>query len=693
MDKRKLSKIPRPVASEQMIDMARELSETYLITTEMAENEILLLNFFEVAKLKKGKTEAAYRTFFSHEDYITQNLEVSNVKWITASLMNLGIIGYRDNEKDKKIYSLKDSIKLKKFFESKGDDLWKKINKFQNGVLKKRLKIKHDKEKNAIDRLMEPIKEPPKELKKWAFDVALGFSRYLVYKEIKKGKVECECTYCKEKKVLNRAETKLKDNEKGKCPFCGADVIQKARGRLPAWISDERWIMYIEKYNKGVVLRYFQAFREIDSSLEVSDKFGEYCRTYYEFHNRKAVEKWSFEFAHFKQTSEVRWCKALGKIPLLNCCLYPENLPEVWEDTEMKYSALEILSRSNKSKTTRYEVALSVYLNFPKLEWLIKMGLNNLVCDCIDGRNSINIRTSGKTIYEILKLDKLNVRLLQEVNGNDRILQILQYAQKVAYRFKADELKRFYKAFGTDTSLIEKVNRKTTLHKILKYLENESKRYTSKDKRNNFLPGTNRYYEICERNDHRGLNRIARDWKEYIGWCKDLGYDINNMFIYLPKGFKAVHDRTYREYQALLDKKAKAEKEKQEKLARMRMEETKRMMKEIFSGNGESNAFQIRGKGLMIVIPSSLEDIKREGEVLHHCVGTYTERVAKGETNIFFVRKEKEPSVPYFTVEYKNGKVAQCRGSHNQGMPSQVEAFVKVFEQKMQEAERKRKAG
>ena len=691
MDKRKLSKIPRPIASEQMIDMARELSETYLITTEMAENEILLLNFFEVAKLKQGKTEAAYRTFFSHEDYITQNLEVSNVKWITASLMNLGIIGYRDNGKDKKIFSLKEGIRLKKFFKSKEDDLWRKIEEFQNGVLKKRLGIKHDKEKNAIDRLMEPIKEPPKELKKWAFDVALGFSRYLVYKEIKKGKVECECTYCKEKKVLNRAETKLKDNEKGKCPFCGSDVIQKARGRLPEWILDERWIMYIEKYNEGVVLRYFKAFRKIDSSLEVSDKFREYCRTYYEFHNGEKIEKWSFEFAHFKQTSEVRWCKSLGKIPLLACCLYPVNLPKVWKDTEMKYSALEILSRNNKSQTTRYEVALSVYLNFPKLEWLIKMGLNNLVCDFIDGWHSID--TTGNTIYEILKLDKLNVRLLQEVNGNDRALQILQYAQKAGYRFKADELKRFYKAFGTDTSLIEKVNRKVTLNKILKYLENESKRYTSKDKINNFLPKTNRYYEICERNDHRGLNRIARDWKEYIGWCKDLGYDINNMFIYLPKGFKAVHDRTYREYQALLDKKAKAEKEKQEKLAKMRMEETKRMMKEIFSGNGESGAFQIRGKGLMIVVPSSLDDIKREGEVLHHCVGTYTERVAKGETNIFFVRKEKEPSVPYFTVEYKNGKVAQCRGSHNQGMPLQVEAFVKVFEQKMQDAERKRKAG
>lgn len=33
---------------------------------------------------------------------------------------------------------------------------------------------------------------------------------------------------------------------------------------------------------------------------------------------------------------------------------------------------------------------------------------------------------------------------------------------------------------------------------------------------------------------------------------------------------------------------------------------------------------------------------------MHHCVGTYVDRVARGETNIFFIRKEKEPGQAIF---------------------------------------------
>lgn len=72
------------------------------------------------------------------------------------------------------------------------------------------------------------------------------------------------------------------------------------------------------------------------------------------------------------------------------------------------------------------------------------------------------------------------------------------------------------------------------------------------------------------------------------------------------------------------------------------------------------------------------------------CVGTYVQRVAEGKTKIFFVRKADAPDVPYFTMEYQ-GKVVQCRGDHNCGMPPEVQAFVNVFEKKMQEAAKKNK--
>ena len=89
------------------------------------------------------------------------------------------------------------------------------------------------------------------------------------------------------------------------------------------------------------------------------------------------------------------------------------------------------------------------------------------------------------------------------------------------------------------------------------------------------------------------------------------------------------------------------------------------------------------------------QEIKNEGAALHHCVGTYVDRVAKGQTHIFFVRRVEEPDTPYFTMEYNNGRVIQCRGNHNCGMPASVKAFVAAFEKLMKEREEKmeRKCG
>lgn len=42
-----------------------------------------------------------------------------------------------------------------------------------------------------------------------------------------------------------------------------------------------------------------------------------------------------------------------------------------------------------------------------------------------------------------------------------------------------------------------------------------------------------------------------------------------------------------------------------------------------------------------------------------------------------------DPDKPYFTMEWKNGDIVQCRGSHNCGMPPEVKAFTEAFKEKM----------
>ena len=182
---------------------------------------------------------------------------------------------------------------------------------------------------------------------------------------------------------------------------------------------------------------------------------------------------------------------------------------------------------------------------------------------------------------------------------------------------------------------------------------------------------------------------MARDWLEYLGWCKALKYDLDNMFIYMPTSFKKVHDRIAKEYQALQDKKAATERKRQETLARKRMEQTQKAMEEIFKKNEGADAFSIKGKWLILVVPKNGDEIKAEGEALHHCVGGYVNRVASGETNIFFIRKAEAPGESYFTLEYRANRVIQCRGLHNCDMPPEVKAFVKVFERKMRDSVQK----
>ena len=175
-------------------------------------------------------------------------------------------------------------------------------------------------------------------------------------------------------------------------------------------------------------------------------------------------------------------------------------------------------------------------------------------------------------------------------------------------------------------------------------------------------------------------------------WCKALKYDLDNMFIYMPKNFKKVHDRTAQEYQVLMDKRAADKKRREEQKAKEQMEQTKEALKEILKFDNGINAFKISGNKLMLVVPETAEDIKAEGISLHHCVGGYVERVAKGETNIFFIRKTEAPNISYYTMEWKDNKVVQCRGLHNCDMTQEVKGFVQLFEKKMLEIINKNKS-
>lgn len=62
-----------------------------------------------------------------------------------------------------------------------------------------------------------------------------------------------------------------------------------------------------------------------------------------------------------------------------------------------------------------------------------------------------------------------------------------------------------------------------------------------------------------------------------------------------------------------------------------------------------------------VVLPKNIQDLVIEGNEMHHCVGSYVDRVANGETLIVFIRHKDTPNKCYITaqIDPKNGNLGQ----------------------------------
>lgn len=92
-------------------------------------------------------------------------------------------------------------------------------------------------------------------------------------------------------------------------------------------------------------------------------------------------------------------------------------------------------------------------------------------------------------------------------------------------------------------------------------------------------------------------------------------------------------------------------------------------------------ALEWKGQNVGIFIPESLAELTMEGQILHHCVGSYKKDVAQRKEGILFLRKLSCQGTPYYTIDVvkdPNGKytIRQCHGNCNSNpTPEIVEAL------------------
>lgn len=129
--------------------------------------------------------------------------------------------------------------------------------------------------------------------------------------------------------------------------------------------------------------------------------------------------------------------------------------------------------------------------------------------------------------------------------------------------------------------------------------------------------------------------------------------------------------------------------------ARQKKEANRKLDAAILRQAEKLERFSLTLDGISIRPARSAGELEAEGKCLHHCVGGYAERVSKGETYIFFIRREEEPDMSWYTLNLDKdlARVIQNRGNRNCDRTPEIEAFEKTWLEWVRNGAKRDKAG
>lgn len=681
MNKKLLAAIPRPEVEDSFYDIAKDLAPMYIITAFKHDEETLVLNFFYCKNTDTVvKVESAFRVFCQKDGYITQDLNVDKVKWKTASALylcdsggyysshwwsNRGLVFANGEALARQMLTL--------FYEPNisSSDGVEALERYQKNLQEQRLALKHKKETDVIDTAMEKFGSIPDDYQEFAENVLFSKDNYIFYSNKKK---KAHCTKCHWDFEINRDgyltnkigiynyQDKPKHNHSIVCPYCNNYLEAKSENTGRKNLTAIRWSVLVQSHGEEVFVRYFRHIKEFKSDYR-HPKYStnEEFRTIHT--KEKAVD---YEWNKFKQTGIVRWIYqkesyshywAPSEYVLPSATtLYNTRLNEDLKGTCMQYSCAEEYMNwlAEKAIDPRFKVNawavdefFNSYREYPWIEQLIKCGMSALTKEILcEYHIDKSLFKNGRTICETLGITKNMFNILRhQTPAKYRDIQIMKYYREV---YNKDILERDFD--------------------ILKYIQDagyvdmykhfiDFMKYSTLHKLNRYLREQNIFFSI--------------DYFDYIRWLEEMGCNMKSEFNLYPKNFKKAHDERSKEYLKFQEKKHQLE-----------VEQFNALLKKMKEEVTEDNPVNVKIQGLFIRLPNSLDELSIEGEALHHCVATYKDRVANGETLIYFIRQEKEPDKPFYTLEWK-GKVVQCRGRNNCSMTPEVKAFVSLFEENM----------
>jgi hypothetical protein len=470
------------------------------------------------------------------------------------------------------------------------------------------------------------------------------------------------------------------------CPNCKQSVLARRIERSRDYrVTNKLYIKFYDIVDGILVVRYFNLTRyysDFNFKLDFEKELYEYDRIIFRAEGIRRYIKYPAWFATYDNYVS-HWGRTA--IPTENSeaidIQTDEEINDLIAQTEFKRAG-EACNNFLTKKSCGRQLTPAILYKFATwkcLEYLSKLGYIALVSEIIRGRTNedktvnlyevkansvLGVPHSILSKFDISKMKECDIKAIKQLIEYGRLGQLTQerldFVSSILTSQSLDPLSVF-KNFG--------------LEKVINWLNRQAAIKVERDKKT--IKRTKEKFKnspssLADRLvvDPISAKTVWYDFRDYRNECHQLGYDITDEGVMFPKDLYSAHERTsklYREKQAR-DRLIAAEERK--KLQEIRF-------KECVEKWGDE--FRDDKNGLIMRVCGSPEELIAEGTALHHCVGTYTDRIGVKSCVIFFIRSAKEPDKSLYTAEFNpNSKaIVQIRGRTNSEANKTIYDFVK----------------
>lgn len=448
-----------------------------------------------------------------------------------------------------------------------------------------------------------------------------------------------------------------KGGEYIECPHCKRTVRLKS-GRYGQTVEEHETVAYVQRTEAGWMSRIFVAWRYTDFDRENlrAHMWFQLVEEQRDHLDRNGV----YFVYHPNQNNPSSWMYGEGKKHgmgwtgwrAVDCPIhvYPNNLNEIFADSEYKYSQIGTMCRHNTVDPFAY---LYDYLRHPQYEYLLKLGLYRLAKDYYladSWYHQTYVDRGGKTLEQICGL-RNKVDIAYAAQHNLSSLQIVAYLQ--VSRWKNISESERLRAIEFISELV--------------HARGEDFEYS-------FISNERLYAYYRTQADRYDARGFIADYQDYISAAHELKMSLDDTKVKTPRDLRYVHDVCIARALELREQREKIARKKQEQNSRRAFVRAVKKYVEILA---------YADKRYTVVVPSTPQDLIAEGQAMRNCVGNYVQRVANGTSIVLFLRRTKQPEQSFCTVELRPDTydIVQCRtygnGNPNKSVNDWMQRYVK----------------